>query len=179
MSHVATIEIEIRDLADLRNACLDLGLVFAEGQQEYNWYGEHVGDFALPEGFTEADLGRCDHAIRMNDHAIIESMSSRREEFLATCAANNLEATEDHIEHVSQRPYEIGVVRRRDGKPGWVLLWDFWQKGFGLQDAIGENANRLKAAIATAASIRTMKAQGYGVQRKTLANGTVQLQFTK
>lgn len=179
MSHVATIEIEIQDLADLRAACLDLGLVFAEGQQEYNWYGTHVGDFALPEGFTEADLGRCDHAIRMNDHAIVESVATRREAFLARCAANNLEADGEMVAHASQRPYEIGVVRRRDGKPGWVLLWDFWQQGYGLQGAIGENANRLKASIATAASIRTMKGQGYGVQKKTLANGTVQLQFTK
>lgn len=36
--------------------------------------------------------------------------------------------------------YEIGVVERRDGHPGYTLLWDAWKGGFGLEEAIGANA---------------------------------------
>ena len=65
MSHVATIELEINDLCSLKKACERLGFTFMEGQRTYRWYGEWVGDHPLPEGFTQEDLGKCDHAIRV------------------------------------------------------------------------------------------------------------------
>lgn len=157
MSHVATIEVEITNLQDLRDAAAELGLVFSDGQQTYQWYGEHVGDFPLPDGFNIEDLGRCEHAIRLND-------SDR-------LAARN---------RYGEAPYELGVVRRRDGKPGWTLLWDFFAGGFGLEEKIGPEAGLLKQSIANAATIRTMKTQGYRVaSREKLPNGTVKLQFAR
>jgi hypothetical protein len=65
MSHVAKIEIEILDLKSLRQACGRLGLEFMEGQTAYAWFGESIGDYPLPVGFTVADLGKCDHAIKV------------------------------------------------------------------------------------------------------------------
>ena len=155
MSHVATIEIEIKDLQDLIAASAELGLVFEEGQKTYEWFGESIGDYPLPEGFAANDLGHCEHAIRMNDSDRIKAIN------------------------LGCDPYEIGVVKRRDGKPGWTLLWDFYDGGKGLERIIGPQANKLKHAVATAASVRTMARQGYRCQRQTLANGTVKLQFTK
>jgi len=155
-------------------------LEFAEGEGSYRWYGEHVGDYPLPEGFEEHDLGRCDHVIRLTDAMAMQVMEERRVEYLAKFqSANGCEPSADVLASVCRRPYEIGVAQRRDGKPGWVLLWDFWQEGFGLQKVIGENANRLKQSIATAASIRTMRQQGYKCERKTLPSGAVQLQFVR
>lgn len=63
MSHVAKIEMEIRDLDCLKAACNELGLHFVVGKRSYAWFGRFVGDHPLPEGFTAQDLGRCDHAI--------------------------------------------------------------------------------------------------------------------
>ena len=63
MSHVAKIELEVTDLCALKAACRDQGLVFVEDQKSYAWYGRWVGDHPLPEGFSEEDLGQCDHAI--------------------------------------------------------------------------------------------------------------------
>jgi len=63
MSHVTTIDVEIRDLEAVKDICKELGLEFKENQRSYRWYGTHVGDYPLPEGFTKSDLGRCDHAI--------------------------------------------------------------------------------------------------------------------
>ncbi len=65
MSHVAKIEITITDLDTLKGACEQLGLQFMAHQKTYSWYGRYVGDSPIPEGFTEADLGRCDHAIHV------------------------------------------------------------------------------------------------------------------
>lgn len=63
MSHVAKIKVEIKDLHALRAAAESLGLRFNLHQKTYKWYGSSVGDYPLPEGFTAADLGKCNHAI--------------------------------------------------------------------------------------------------------------------
>ena len=63
MSHVTTIDIEIKDLEVVREICKDLGLEFKENQKTYKWYGTHVGDWPLPEGISKSQLGRCDHAL--------------------------------------------------------------------------------------------------------------------
>lgn len=65
MSHVATIDCEILSLDALKAACDRLGLSFQDGQSTYAWYGKFIGDYPLPEGFTVADLGHCDHAIKV------------------------------------------------------------------------------------------------------------------
>lgn len=65
MSHVAQIELEIQDLGLLKQACNELGLTFVDNQTTYRWYGQHVGDYPIPAGFTAEDMGRCDHAIRV------------------------------------------------------------------------------------------------------------------
>ena len=63
MSHVAIVDVEIKDLTALARACENLGLKFNEGQKTYKWYGRSVGDYPLPDGFTASDLGKCSHAI--------------------------------------------------------------------------------------------------------------------
>jgi hypothetical protein len=65
MSHVAPIELEIRDLEALKDACKELGFEFVQGQEQYKWFGVWVEDYPLPEGFTTDDLGKCTHAIRV------------------------------------------------------------------------------------------------------------------
>jgi hypothetical protein len=63
--HVSTLKLEVRSLEALKAACQRLGLEFVEGQPSYVWFGHWVGDSPLPEGFTQGDLGHCDHAIRV------------------------------------------------------------------------------------------------------------------
>lgn len=112
MSHVADMEIPILDL-DILDRCLThVGARLVRNVDRYKWYGTHVGDYPLPAGFKQEDLGKCDHVIRLNN--------------------------------ATSETYEIGVVRRRDGQPGYQLLWDFWKGGYGLQEAIGENGEFLR-----------------------------------
>jgi len=64
VSHISKIELEIKDLENLKTTCKRLGLEFKQNQKTYQWYGEWMGD-PLPDGVKEEDLGKCDHAIHI------------------------------------------------------------------------------------------------------------------
>ncbi len=77
------------------------------------------------------------------------------------------------------RAYEIGVVKRRDGKPGYSLLWDFYNGGFGMEFKVGKDGARLKQEYAAAVSIRQMRDQGFMVSRKVTPDGRIILNATR
>jgi hypothetical protein len=149
MSHVATIDIEVRDLAALAEAAKRIGMEFVQDQKHYRWWGRHEGDYPLPAGFTEQDLGNCEHALRIAD-----------------APTSGLGAA-----------YEIGVVKRRDGKPGYTLLWDFIDSR--LRKTVGENCGLLKQAYALVVAKKAAMAKGFRVQETQLPNGQVQLRCVK
>lgn len=156
MSHVATVDIEITSLDDLRAACQRLGLEFVEGQTTYEWFGESVGDYPLPAGIEAHELGTCLHAIR------IPPAKAR-----------------EVAKRYGDDPYEVGVIQRRDGKPGYTLLWDFFHGGFGLQDYVGEGCAKLKQAYAVTAATRVARQQGFRVQETVGSDGKIKLQCVK
>src|SRR5690349_5684210 len=61
--------------------------------------------------------------------------------------------------------YEVGVVRRRDGNPGYLLMYDFWQGGFGLEAAIGHQATKLKQRYAAEVAAKQARKQGFRVSQ--------------
>ena len=65
MSHIAQIDLRIKSLEALKAACARLGFEFVTGQTTYKWYGRWMGDYPMPEGMTQADLGKCHHAIKV------------------------------------------------------------------------------------------------------------------
>ena len=146
MSHVASIELEIKDLSALHRAAQTLGLEFRTGQKTYRWYGVSVGDFPLPEGFAAGELGQCEHALSVKDNP---------------------------------GAYEIGVVKRRDGKPGYTLLWDFFSGGYGLQDKVGINASKLKQRYQVEVFRREMAKKGMHVTERIDANGKLRVEAVK
>ena len=50
MSHISKIELEVKDLGVLSQACKRLGLNLIRGQKSFTWYGKD---------------GQCDHAIKV------------------------------------------------------------------------------------------------------------------
>lgn len=73
--------------------------------------------------------------------------------------------------------YEIGVVNRKDGVPGFTLLWDFWAGGYGMQAAVGKNGGLMKQAYFIARAKKEALRKGYRttqVVRKP--NGNLQLE---
>ena len=69
MSHTVEIkDLLIRDLAALGRAAVRLGLELVMDQTSYRWFGTVVGDQPLPTGFSNPDMGKCEHAIRIPDN---------------------------------------------------------------------------------------------------------------
>jgi hypothetical protein len=139
-SHVATIKLEVRDLDSLEAACKTLGVELRRGQNTYRWYGLSVGDTPLPEGLTEQDLGKCDHAIAL---------------------PNNSKA------------YEIGVLQRDDH---YVLLCDFWSGGYGMEAAVGPQANWLCDEYSAEYATRIYQQDGFFVTRTRNEQGEIILE---
>lgn len=67
MSHIEDVDvlIEDKDLETLAEVLATFGATLKRGQTHYAWFGTSVGDYPLPKGFTAADLGHCDHAIKL------------------------------------------------------------------------------------------------------------------
>lgn len=139
MSHVADIDLEIKDLDSLEAACKELGLELVRDQKTYKWFGSHVGDYPLPDGFTVADMGKCEHAIRI---------------------PGNTEA------------YEIGICKRRDGRPGYTALFDFWAGGKGMAAKAGPKCEKVVQEYSAQLNIKIAKKKGFTVTRTTV-NGEI------
>lgn len=143
MSHVVNVDLQIKDLEALKKACELLGLEFRENQKTYRWYGHHVGDYPLPQGFTKYDMGHCDHALRIKGQP---------------------------------NAYEVGICKRRDGKPGYLMQFDFYAGGHGLMAAIGPAAVKISNEYSAAVAMKKLRAKGFRVSRKVTETGKIILQ---
>lgn len=148
MSHVAMIKLRIKNLEALAKACEKIGLKLKLGKKTYRWYGQHVGDYPLPKGFTKDEMGKCDHCISV--------------------VGNN-------------QAYEIGVCKARDGSDGYILLWDFWSGGYGLEKAVGKDCQNLVTEytkeVAREEVTSLAKAQGWS-SKETYNEQTGETVFT-
>lgn len=143
MSHVTDVAIEIKDLDCLKKACERLSLEFREGQTHYRWFGQHVGDYPLPAGYTKEDMGKCLHAIGIPNDSVA---------------------------------YEIGVVERRDGKSGYTMHFDFWNKGYGIEKVVGKDAVKLLNCYAAEVAKQEAMMLGYTIMQDEMdQQGNVQL----
>ena len=137
MSHVATVELEVRDLDALAEAAKRCGLELVRDQKTYRWYG--------------GQQNPCDHTIRIPD--------AREGKRLGA--------------------YEVGVIRRTDGRPGYVLEYDPWAGGKGLEELTGPKCGRLKQAYGVAVATQQARRQGFAVREQPLPNGSVKLLLSR
>ena len=152
MSHVATVDLEVKDLTCLALAAQRLGLEFRPGQTTYKWWGHHVGDYPVPEGFQVSDLGQCEHAIGWP-----EGTPGLGDQYAC---------------------FEIGLCRRRDGRPGYVLLWDFMDQT--LVNKVGKEAELLKQAYAQEVVLKQARMQGFAMQSvQQRADGSLRMVLGK
>lgn len=82
----------------------------------------------------------------------------------------------DHVLRVkgNNQAYEVGV--RKVGS-GYQLIWDFWSRGLGLLDKIGDTGNKIKQGYTIAMIKRQAKARGLTVSEKVQDNGSVKLEL--
>jgi hypothetical protein len=86
----------------------------------------------------------------------------------------------EHAIRIPNNPhaYEIGIVTRRDGQPGYALHWDFWNGGYGLAERIGEEGERLRQAYALEVTLGQLEAMNHCVLSQTqLEDGSIELEL--
>lgn len=151
MSHVASVDLEIDDLGCLREAAKMIGLEFVDNQKTFRWFGRWVNDYNGQDAAHQ-------HGVKPEDYGKCEH------------AIRIPGATE---------AYEVGVIKRPDGKPGYQLVWDFWQGGYGLKNKIGENGGLLKQSYSVTRAKKEMLRKGYRATTTKDAKGNILLTFTE
>lgn len=121
MSHVASIQLVIKDLDALEAACKKLGLELVRGQKTFKKYERTMS-------------GECEHAIRLPGNS---------------------------------RAYEIGVVKAPAGQPGFTLMWDSWQGGYGMVAKVGADAGLLKQGYAGEVALKAARKSGFRLLTQT------------
>lgn len=124
MSHIAKVDLHVKNLDDLETACRALGLELVRDQQTFRNYNRRKT--------------ACEHAIRIP---------------------------------ADRDAYEIGVVKRADGQPGYQLAWDDYRGGLGLVEKVGENCSLLKQQYALAVTQRYARQHGFSVTHQAGVNG--------
>ena len=151
MSHISSVTLKIRDLTALKAAVKDLGLIWAEGQRTYNWYGVSVGDSPIPEGMTKEMLGKCEHAIKL--------------------AGVNYEIG---VVRLPAGHYTLGFDSWNCGTGPNGVPCD----GGRIAQKLGDKLQKLVQSYAVNAATLAARAKGWCVQKQTLPNGTVKLSMT-
>jgi hypothetical protein len=140
LSHVAVLQLRVRDLDALEAAAPAVGLKLNRGQKTWRWVGRwyrdyHEADAAYKNGIRPEDYGKGDHALSLVD-----------------CPG----------------AFEVGLVPAPDGD-GYLLGWDFvdgrlleaiGRHGERLQAAYGREVLRKRAAQIGAVLSEEVDAEG-------------------
>lgn len=152
MSHVAAVNCYVTDLDDLEAVADRLGFKLVRGATSYAWFGRWMNDYNA----TTA--------------AVTQGFDPKT---FGTC--EHKLTLKDH----RAGDYEIGLVERRDGQPGWEMLYDNWSTGGArIHERAGRNLETMKNELLAESSMRVMKRKGYRVTR-TVADGKIKLTATK
>ncbi len=109
MSHISKIELEVKDLATLSQACAQLGLCLIRGQKHYKWYGKQAS---------------CDHAIRVPgaDYEIGVGKTDDRYELACDYYDRSLEKAIGRKGGLLKQAYAVAKARIEARKKGYSVL---------------------------------------------------------
>ena len=135
MSHISKIELEIRDLESLKQACKKLGFQFMENQKHYTWYGKWVGNQPLPDGISEEDLGKCKHAIHVPAAVFEIGVVQRDKSFILLWDSWIGGGLQKHIGKdagILRQAYAIASVKKESRRKGYRITEKRMKKGVRL-----------------------------------------------
>lgn len=148
MSHVSSVKAYVTDLKVCAAACEEIGLELVTGATSYRWYGKWVNDYS--GGAAAVSNGHDPKTFGTCEHKI-------------------------RVKGAGAHTYEIGLVRRLDGGPGWELLYDNWCGGQGLEAVAGAGLGKLKQTLAQTTSIQHLQKQGYRVTKRVDEQGRIHI----
>jgi hypothetical protein len=152
MSHVASVECFVTDLDALKSAADRLGFDLVQATT-YKWYGTWVNDF-------RGGVAAVSNGHDPKNFGKCDGWKLRRK---------------DHKDGM----YEVGLVNRVDGQPGFELLYDNWSSGGrAIEERAGKNLETLKNELAAEVTMRIMARQGYRITRTVTPTG-LQLDMVK
>ena len=167
MSHVASIDIVVKDEAALAQAAQRLGGEMLCGQPP-RWFGHWVDDSPLPDGIFAPELTEILRADRSNAGSLARKK-----------AMNDAVRGAEYIIRLPGQDWDVAVVRRWDGAFALVFDW-YGSAGAKLQTALGgRGAGLLKQAYGAELAKRKARLQGYRVHETLQADGTICLVGTK
>jgi len=135
LSHVSKIELEIRDLDSLKQACKRLGFHFMENQKHYVWYGKMVGSNLLPDGISEEDLGKCTHAINIPAAVFEIGIVKKNNSYLLlwdSWSGGGLQKAIGNDAGMLKQAYALESVKKESRRKGYRLTEKRMKKGIRL-----------------------------------------------
>lgn len=171
MSHVVTLKVKPRCKKVLRETFESLGGTWNEGATRFKWWGRSVGDYPLPQGFSEKDLveGICSHTVSFPnvryEVGIIEVDSLPENH-----AARTVTDADGHL------LYPPGTM---------IPIFDFvdWhlkQLLGGVETARGEMvAKKFNTAYAVAVAKEAARKKGYKTFTEVRENGKIKIKGRK
>lgn len=135
MSHISKIELEIKDLESLKQACKQLGFQFMENQKHYLWYGKWVGNQPLPDGISEEDLGKCDHAVHVPAAAFELGIVKRDNAYIMlwdSWIGGGLEKYIGKNAGILKQAYTVETVKKESRKKGYRITEKRMKNGIRL-----------------------------------------------
>jgi hypothetical protein len=154
MSHVVSMTFPIDDLDCLDKACEKLGLELKRDQKTFKWYGRWVNDYNAGNAAYRQGIDTKDYG--KCAHAIGVKGNSKA--------------------------YEIGLVPRTDGKPGYQMAYDFFSGGFGLMEKVGKDASKLCQEYSVQQNLKRgsyLQQQGFAMTQQTDSQGRVHLTYKR
>ena len=159
MSHLAKIELQIKDLAALRLAASARGLELVEGAQSFKWY---------------RGQGKCDHKLR------VKGGSARGYEIgiVRDEVGGGYSLLWDDFDQELKGAAGAGAGLVRDESGGFSLLWDDFDHN--LRDAAGgRDAGALKQEYGAAVATKYYESEGFTVHRTLSSDGKIVLTADK
>lgn len=119
MSHISKIELEVKDLGVLGQACARLGLALLKGQKSFKWYGKEA---------------QCDHAIRVPgaDYEIGVAWKGASYELNCDFYDKNLEKVIGLKGGLLKQAYAVEKTRIEARKKGYSVVERQTEKGIRL-----------------------------------------------
>jgi hypothetical protein len=182
VSHVVGVDLAVSDLDALVEGAEARCNLVRVNTRNWDWFGSWLDDYkgrdaAYKLGIKPEDYGKCDFALVQADSPLGRAeLAARREGRRLT----HEEAVEVRRQNGTRtNPYSIGVVPDPK-KPGrYLLLYDFWQGGYGLKAKVGENCDNLRQAygIHSASRVAARHAGHQVVSESKLADGRVHMKI--
>jgi len=155
MSHVARVELEIKDLQALRAACKQLGLTYDEKATSWKWWMTDYPNWVTEENQTEG-IPRSRYGT--SDAGVITVPGAR---------------------------WSIGVYKDPAKPGCYVPIYDAYEhggdlrgRGLGIEDKLGAGLQKLKQEYGITISTKVMQAKGFQVFRNLVnVKGKQQVQL--